>query len=164
MANAKKLDMKSFADIIQKITVAGELISATQKEKQSVMDEFSKEISRFKSGKISKKSLAASATKTNKEIAKLDAKIRQQIKNMGVLASRLRKLSVSQSPRKLTASVTSVSAPKKKKAAKKKAVKKKAVKKKAKKPATKKKAAKKKAKKRPASKKAVKQVTEQPKK
>ena len=44
MAQTKKMNQSVFADIIKKLTVAGEMIRTHEEEKQSVMDEYLKEL------------------------------------------------------------------------------------------------------------------------
>lgn len=141
MVQTRKMNESFFVKMLKDLTVAGELIRARQDEKQSLLDEFDLECKRFFFGKISQKALAASVTKTNFELQRLDKSIREAIKKARSLSDREMKLVGDQAPIGYRATISGISGgSKKKKAAKKKTAKKKAVKKAVKrKPAKKKK-------------------------
>lgn len=125
MAESKKMNESDFAKIVKEMNASGEFIRTRQDEKQSVMNEFDKERQRFKSGKISKKALDASVKRVNKELQRIDQKIRQSIKQTHQLASRANKMVSNQAPRALRAKATGISSSGKRKSSKKKSSKKK---------------------------------------
>jgi len=157
MVRTKKMNESFFAKLLKEFNVAGELVRARQEEKQSLLNEYDAECKRFFFGKISERTLASSAKKTNKELARLDAAIRKAIAMARSAANRSTILTAAQAPLKFKANLSGISAlsgKKKKKAKKKKAVKKKVVKKKA--PVKRKAVKRKPAKRKPAKKKVVK--------
>ncbi|MCK5611647.1 hypothetical protein KAR91_57785 [Candidatus Pacearchaeota archaeon] len=147
MVQTKKMNQASFSKLLRQFNVAGELVRARQDEKQSILDEFTNESKRFVFGKISERTLAASAKKTNKELMRLDQAIRVSITDAKRAADKAKELTTAQAPIGYRATLSGISGGKAKKSAKKKPAKKKAVKK-----AAKKKPVKKAAKKKPAKK------------
>ncbi len=131
MASAKKLNESNFSRLVKDMNAAGELIRTHQDEKQAVLDEFEQEKKRFKDGKISQKTLASSSTKTNKELMRLDKFIRDAMKKVETLSSRIKALGINQAPKPFRVAVSGIklnnskkkvkakkAAPKKKSAAK----------------------------------------------
>ena len=164
MVKVKKMNESFFAKLLKELNVAGELVRARQEEKQGLLDEFNKTSKRFFFGKISERTLAASARKTNKELQRLDRSIRDNIKKAKAASDKAAKLTSDQAPIGYKATLSGVTGgvekKKKVKKVKKKVVrKKKPVKKKAKKKVKKKVVRKKKVVKRKAKKKTVKRKT-----
>ncbi len=108
MAKEKHMDESAFAEIVKEFNAVGELIRARQDEKQAVMDEFDSESKRFYFGKISEKTLASSARKTNNELQKLDDQIRKAISNAADLSSQARRFTAAQSPKSFKATLTGI--------------------------------------------------------
>ena len=104
----KKMDESAFAEIVKEFNAVGELIRARQDEKQAVIDEFNSESKRFYFGKISERTLASSAAKTNKELRRLDEQIRTTIERAGELSDQARKFSSAQSPKSFKATLSGV--------------------------------------------------------
>ena len=125
MAKTKKMNESAFAKVVKEVNAVGELIRTHQDEKQIVMDGFDREKRRFSSGKISKKTLASSAGKTNKELKVLDKDIRKAIERVGAISNQAKKFAARQKPKTIRASTAGVKGPKKKKKKVKKVVKKK---------------------------------------
>ena len=127
MVQAKHMNEESFSKILKELNVAGELVRARQDEKQGLLDEFDAECKRFFFGKISERALASSVKKTNKELARLDKEIRQNISKARVAGDRASKLVSAQAPISYRATLSGISGGKsnKKKAHKRKATKKK---------------------------------------
>lgn len=130
MAKAKMMNESEFAKLIKEFNAVGELIRARQEEKQSVIDAFELEISRYKAGKISKKTLDSSIKKTNKEFMRLDREIRKGISRVNSLGTRANQLASRQAPIAFRAKSGGVGMLSKKKTVKKKVVRKKVAKKK----------------------------------
>lgn len=107
-AKTKKMDESAFAQIVKEFNAFGELIRARQDEKQAVIDEFNSESKRFYFGKISEKTLASSAAKTNRELRRLDEQIRATIEKAGDLAAQARKFASAQSPKSFKAILSGV--------------------------------------------------------
>jgi len=107
-AKTKKMDESTFAQIVKEFNAFGELIRARQDEKQAVIDEFNSESKRFYFGRISEKTLASSAAKTNKELRRLDEQIRATIEKAGDLAAQARKFASAQSPKSFKAILSGV--------------------------------------------------------
>ena len=134
MVQTRKMNESFFVKMLKDLTVVGELIRARQDEKQALLDEFDLECKRFFFGKISQKALAASVTKTNFELQRLDKSIREAIKRARSLSDREMKLVGDQAPIGYRATISGIiGGAKKKKAAKKRPAKKKAKRKPAKK-------------------------------
>ena len=123
MAKTKKMDESAFAKIVKEINAVGEVIRTRQDEKQAVIDEFANERKRFFSGKVSKKTLASSAQKSNKEFHKLDNEIRSTIAKTQDIADKAKRFVAGQSPKTFKASISGVSGGIKKKSSKKKPIK-----------------------------------------
>lgn len=124
MAQSKKMKETGFEKLVKEANAVGELIRTFQDEKQAVIDDFAKEKKRFSNGKISKTALQSSAKKSNKELAKLDEKIRASIRTVNKLTIQMKKFASNQAPRVIRMKVASggkkKSAPAKRKPAKKK--------------------------------------------
>ncbi len=108
MATEKKMDESAFGAIAKEITAFGELIRTHQDEKQAAMNEFVKERERYHMGKISKKALISSAKKVNKELAKLDKSIRNDITSLARASQQAKKFAARQAPRSFRASLTGI--------------------------------------------------------
>lgn len=98
MVQTKHMNEEFFSKILKEFNVAGELIRARQDEKQGLLDEFDQECKRFFFGKISKRALMSSVKKTNKELARLDKEIRNNISKARDTGERGLKLVSSQAP------------------------------------------------------------------
>jgi len=135
MVKVKMMNENMFAKLTKEFSALGELVRTRQEEKQSVLNEFDKELARYKRGNISENTLASSVKKTNAELAKLDKSIRDTIVKFNNYSKRISELVRNQKPIIYKARETGsalASSPVKKKAVKKKAApKKKVVKKKA---------------------------------
>ena len=134
MVQTKKMNESFFAKLLKEFNVAGELIRARQEEKQGLLNEYDAECKRFFFGKISERTLASSAKKTNKELARLDTEIRKAISRARNASNRSMVLTSAQAPLKFRANLSGISSlsgkKKKKKAKKKKVVKRKPAKRK----------------------------------
>lgn len=154
MVKVKMMNENLFAKLVKEYSALGELIRTRQEEKQSVSNEFDRELARYKKGNISENTLASSVRKTNNELVKLDKNIRDTMDKISKLNARMTDLVRNQRPiiyraRESGVGLASATGKKvaKKKPAKRKPAKKKVVKKKvAKKKPAKRKAAKKKGK------------------
>lgn len=129
MAKEKMMNEVRFSKMVGEFDSLGELIKTRQDEKQSVMDEFDKERARFRSGKISKKTVESSARKTNKEMSRLNGEIRRIISKSNKMANSMKKFVSGQSPRVFSSGVSGIASGAPKKVTRKKAVKKRPVKK-----------------------------------
>jgi len=107
-AKTKKMDESVFSQIVKEFNAFGELIRARQDEKQAIIDEFNSESKRFYFGKISEKTLASSAAKTNRELRRLDEQIRATIEKAGDLSAQARKFASIQSPKSFKATLSGV--------------------------------------------------------
>ena len=131
MVQTKKMNEELFSKLHKELTIAGELIRARQEEKQGLLDEFDAEAKRYFFGKISERSLATSVKKTNKEIARLNKEIRNNIARAKRIANQIAHLAEIQKPIAYRATMSGISGGRaKKKKAKKRTVKKKKVRKK----------------------------------
>jgi len=101
MANVKKMNENRFAKIVKELNSVGESIRMKENEKQSVVNSFDKEKGRLKFGKISKATLKSSATKSNKEIKKLNKDIRNAISKAGKIADQAKKAARNTKPKPL---------------------------------------------------------------
>jgi len=119
------MNESAFAKILRTVNVEGESIRADQDEKEALMKEFDREQRRYKSGKISRKTLAVSARKTNKNLVKLDKEIRRSISRIGSLTAQARKFASRQAPKPVRAKMTGVRPSSKKKRHKRKPARKK---------------------------------------
>lgn len=108
MAQEKKIDELAFGMLVKELTAFGELIRTNQDEKQTAMDDFDKERERFRTGKISKKALASSAKKVNKELSRLDRAIRQDIANTAKVANQIKLFTAKESPKTFRASLSGI--------------------------------------------------------
>ena len=108
MATEKKMDEAGFESIIKEISAHAEMVRTHQDEKQSAMNDFDKERQRFRSGKISKRAVASSSVKVNKELKKLDASIRKDISNLTKAAHQARNFAVRQAPKSFRASLSGI--------------------------------------------------------
>jgi hypothetical protein len=98
MVQAKKMNEELFAKMLKELTVVADLIRARQEEKQGILDEFESETKRFFFGRISEKALASSVKKTNLELKRLDAAIREEMSKAKALLEKEQKLVGNQSP------------------------------------------------------------------
>ena len=108
MAQTKKMNESSFARLLKEFNVVGELIRARQDEKQGLLNEFDSECKRFFFGKISERALMSSVRKTNNELRRLDAEIRQNITKARRLADSATRLTVAQAPRNFRATLSGI--------------------------------------------------------
>ncbi|MEK6843977.1 MAG: hypothetical protein AABX83_00975 [Nanoarchaeota archaeon] len=115
MAREKHMDESAYESIVKEINAFGELVRTHQDEKQAAMDQFDKERDRYHAGKISKKALASSVQKINKELKRLDALIRKDISNLTKTMQQGRKFVVKQAPRSLRVSLSGIGSSRKKK-------------------------------------------------
>ncbi len=98
MVQAKKMNEELFAKMLKELTVVADLIRARQEEKQGILDEFESETKRFFFGRISEKALASSVKKTNLELKRLDAAIREEMSKARALLEKEQKLVGNQNP------------------------------------------------------------------
>ena len=119
MAKEKMMNEARFSKMVGEFDSLGELVRTRQDEKQSVMDEFDKERKRFRSGKISEKTVESSARKANKEMMKLNDEIRDIISRANKMANTIKGFVSSQSPRVFSAHISGISSGVKKKTRKK---------------------------------------------
>ena len=131
MAQTKKMNESSFAQILKEFNVSGELIRARQDEKQGLLNEFDSECKRFFFGKISEKALESSVRKTNTELNRLDAEIRKHIGEAKRASEKSANLCSAQAPRRFRATLSGIVGEGAKKSKRKKPVRKKVVKKQA---------------------------------
>ncbi len=108
MVKAKMMNEVSFAKMVKELNALGELIRTRQEEKQAVIDEFDKERSRFKSGRISEDTMKSSVKKSNKEFSRINKNIREAISKSNKLGMRIREFVGNQSPKVFVAKVSSV--------------------------------------------------------
>ncbi len=109
MATEKHMDETAYGAIVKEVTSLGELIRTHQDEKQAAMDEFDKERKRYHSGKISRKALASSVKKINKELKRLDNLIRRDVSSLVKTTHQARKFALRQAPKLLRAKMTGIS-------------------------------------------------------
>jgi hypothetical protein len=105
MPEEKHMDESEYAKIVKELAAVGELIRTHQEEKQAALDEFDKEVERYKGGKISKKALASSVRKVNGELSRLDKALRNDIRRAGSVANRARSMANRQAPKHLRVSM-----------------------------------------------------------
>jgi len=115
MAQTKKMNETAFEKLVKEANAVGELIKTFQDEKQAVIEDFASERKRFSNGKISRTALQSSAKKSNKELAKLDEKIRFSIQKINKLTLQMKKFASKQSPRVIRVKVASAGKKKAKK-------------------------------------------------
>lgn len=118
MATAKSMNQINFEKIVKELTSYAEVIRSRQDQKQVIIDDFEKERKRFKSGKISKKSLSSSVPRVKKELDRLDLQIKKNIMYLKNTADKVKKFASSQSPKGIKVSVSGMAmkaTPKKKK-------------------------------------------------
>jgi len=108
MPQEKHMDESEFSKIVKELAAVGELIRTHQEEKQAALDEYDKEMQRYKGGKLSKKALASSVKKVNNELSKLDKALRNDIKRAGSVANRAKQTAGRQAPRHLRVSMAGV--------------------------------------------------------
>lgn len=132
MAKSKKMNELKLAKILKELNAAGEVILSKQDEKQSIMDDFDSERSRYLKGRISGDTLLSSVKKTNAELLKLDRAIGNNIINISKLSSAVIEFAGMQAPKIFVVSSKGISliSGSAKKATRKKIVKKKSVKRK----------------------------------
>jgi len=105
MATEKTMNESDYAKIVKELAACGELIRTHQDEKQAALDEFDKELQRFKAGKLSQKALASSVKKVNGELSKLDRALRNDIRRVSSVSSRARSMANRQAPRHIRVSM-----------------------------------------------------------
>ncbi len=108
MATEKKMDEGAFEAIVKEVSAFGELIRTHQDEKQSALDDFDTERDRYKAGKISKRALASSVIKVNKELKKLDFALRKDISNLAKATYQARNFALKQAPRSFRATMSGI--------------------------------------------------------
>ena len=99
MVQSKKINMSTFAGILEKVNSQGELIRSKQDQKQAVIDQFEREKQRYRKGKISQAALASSVRITNNQLIRLDKNIRETIAKHNRLSESSRKMVSNQSPK-----------------------------------------------------------------
>lgn len=105
---SKKINEAVISRIVKELTVAGESIRTRQDEKQSIMNDFKREMGIFRDGKISEKALDSSAKRVNKELQRIDGEIRQNIKNIHSLSNNFRTLGSRQHPKTIRVNVRGI--------------------------------------------------------
>lgn len=108
MPEEKKMNESDYAKIVKELAACGELIRTHQDEKQAALDEFDKELDRFKSGKISQKALASSVRKVNNELSKIDKALRNDIRRVASVSSHARSMANRQAPRHIRVSMKGI--------------------------------------------------------
>src|SRR3989338_359397 len=98
MVKEKKLSQQEYNRSVKQLPSYAELIETAQREKQAAMDDLDKEVRLFKSGKVSESSLALTVKRTNKELHRLDKKIRAYIKNVHSNSKKILNLTERQRP------------------------------------------------------------------
>ncbi len=117
VTKTKAMNESAFAKVVKELNSVGELIRARQGEKQSIINDFDKEKKRYRSGKISEKTLASSVQKTDKELKRLDDQIRKAIKRSGEIAMKAKKAAANEKPKPMRVRLSGITVrPKKKKA------------------------------------------------
>jgi len=96
----------AYAKLLKELDAVGELVRTRQDEKQTVMDDFDKERARYRHGRISEDTVSSSASKTNKELMRLDKQIREAIQRAGRICGNVRDLTSRQAPRAFRAHVS----------------------------------------------------------
>lgn len=109
MAQSKKMNEAAFAKIVKELDSIGEVILTRQNEKQSVMDDFDKEIARYKKGQISEATVKSSIKKTNAELLRLDKSIRDAIVKVGKNAIKSKEFAARQKPKVFRANLSGLS-------------------------------------------------------
>jgi len=89
MVKVKMMNENLFAKLDNEFRALGELLKTRQDEKQSLLNEFDLELSRYKQGKLSENTLASSVKKSNLELAKLDKNIRDIMQKGLVLSKKM---------------------------------------------------------------------------
>ena len=100
MAKEKLMNQDAYEKIVKELTSYAELIRTRQNEKQSAMDSFDREVKRYRKGRISRKALASSVRRVNKELQKLDKEIRKGIADVKKTAKKVVSFASRQSPKK----------------------------------------------------------------
>lgn len=108
MVKVKMMNESLFAHILKEFNVAGELVRAREEEKQGLLDEFDEESKRFFFGKISERALMSSVKKTNKELARLDRDMRNNISKARRAGERAISLVASQAPVRYRATLSGI--------------------------------------------------------
>lgn len=109
MATEKEMNQTGFIKIAKEINAYAEMIKSRQNQKQVMMNDFDKERERYKAGKISKASLAASVPRVRKEVQRLNNEIRKNISNLHHAADRAKKFATSQTPKSFKISLSGIS-------------------------------------------------------
>jgi hypothetical protein len=108
MVTEKEMDQSNFIKIAKEINAFAEVIRSRQDQKQVIIDDFNKERKRYQTGKISKKTLAASVPRVRKELQRLNNDIRKNIKNLHKIANRTKNFASRQSPKNFRVSVSGI--------------------------------------------------------
>jgi len=103
MVEIKKVDNVKLSSLIREFNFLAELIRARQDEKQAVLDDFDSESKRYFFGKVSKNTLKSSASKTNKEISRLDKDIKKCISKAKKISNESMKMILNQTYKKVSA-------------------------------------------------------------
>lgn len=111
MAKSKKLDLRSYTNVINNLTANGEMIRTRQDEKQAAMDDFDKERNLYHAGKISESSVRNSSRKVNAELKKLNKGIGNSMSNIRTVSKQLLALTSRQRPINFSASVSGIKKP-----------------------------------------------------
>lgn len=108
VVKVKKMSESSYAKLVKEVNAVGEQIRVYQDEKQDVINDFEKEKKRYKSGKISEKTLSSSVRKTKNEIKKLDGKLKDRIKKIAEISNKMKEFTASQKPMQVNVKLTGV--------------------------------------------------------
>src|SRR3989344_5069231 len=106
MVKEKQMDLVAFENIIKEFASFGELVRTKQREKQTAMDGFDREVGLYRQGKISRSALSAAVPRMNKELQKLDKTIKENINIIGKIAKKAIAFADNQSPNKFKATMS----------------------------------------------------------
>ncbi len=108
MATEKEMNQSNFIKIAKEINAFAEVIRSRQDQKQVIIDDFNKERKRYRAGKISKKTLAASVPRVRKELQRLNNEIRRNIRNLHKTADRAKNFASRQIPKNFKVAVSGI--------------------------------------------------------
>ena len=109
MVQVKMMNEEFFSKTLKEFNVAGETVRSRQEEKQGLLDEFDTECKRFFYGKISRRALQSSVDKTNKELARLDKEMRENIAKARNAGTKAMHLTSAQAPVGFRATMSGIS-------------------------------------------------------
>ena len=111
MATEKKMDQSDFGKISKELTAFAEIIRSRQDQKQIIINDFNKERKRYKSGKISKKSLISSVPRVRKELQRLNDEIKKNIRSLHATAKKTERFASKQTPKNFKVSLSGITLP-----------------------------------------------------